>query len=67
MRARPFQSLPLVHEVCMTNSALISVLNTAELLAPWASGSMETHQNALLNQKIATLSNYVALRKLESL
>lgn len=63
----PFSLLHWYMKFLMTNSALISVLNMAELLAPWVSGSMETHQNVLLNQKIATLSCYVALRKSESL
>lgn len=43
MRARHFQSLSLAHEISQDlDSALISVLNMAELLASWASGTMET-------------------------
>lgn len=63
----PFSLLHWHMKFCMTNSALISVLNMAELLAFWASGSMETHQNVLLNQTIATMGCCVALRKLEFL
>jgi len=44
-------SLSLTHEICDDlDSALISLLNLAELLASGASSTTEIKQNVLLNQ-----------------
>lgn len=61
-------SLSLAHAIAHDlDLAFISLLNVAELLASWASGTMETKGYVPLNQTITTLSCYVALGKPESL